>query len=168
MRACLSPVGRGFGIVILVVQCGVLASFAGAAPPSLQDDIDRNLQERRSRAFELRMDLEPGPPPAPAPESEVRRSVVVPRADPGILDRLPRIPQEGRRGLVDPPAARESGSVLDSQRRRQQALQAQTRTVPEPQRRLMLDAQQLQFERELRSERLRSEMMRDSERVLGR
>ena len=168
MRASPFPVRRVVGIVFLATQCNVLAPCALAAQPSLQDDIDRNLQERRTRAFELRLDLEPGPPPPPAPESEVRRSVVVPRADPGILDRLPRIPQEGRRRLADPPAPSESASVLDSQRRRQQALQAQTRTVPEPQRRRMLDAQQLQFERELRSERLRSEMMRDSGRVLGR
>ncbi len=167
MRFCPSP-SRVLRIGVLAVQSCLLASVASAAEPGLQDGIDRNLQERRSRGFELRMDLDSGPPPAPAPEAESRRSVMVPRADPGILDRLPRIPPGGSRTTVEPPRENATGLTIDSQRRRQQGLQTQTRTVPEPQRRLMLDAQQLQFERELRSERLRSEMMRDSGRALHR
>lgn len=162
------PPSRLRRLVAFAVQGSLLASAASAVEPTLQDGIDRNLQERRTRGFELRMDLDPGPAPAPAPETELRRSVVVPRADPGILDRLPRIPPQGSPSTVEPPRERATDLTIDSQRRRQQALQAQTRTVPAPERRRMLDAQQLQFERELRSERLRSEMMRESGRAMPR
>jgi len=147
----------------------LVASAALAVDPRIQDDVDRSRQAQRARAFELQMDLDPGPVPAPLPEVEVRRSVVAPSAGTGILDVLPRVPAAGSPGAVDGPIdSLGVPAVIGDQRRRQQGLQAQTRKLPDAQRRQTLDVQQLQFGRELQAERLRSEIMRNSERALRR
>lgn len=168
------PPGRSHRFVACLVALGC-AGVSAAADRPVQDDIERNLQDRRARAFELQMDLEPGAAPAPLPETQVRRSVVVPAPGTGLvndydlLDVLPRVPPAGEPGTVQGP--RDSVAVpalVDSQRRRQQGLQAQTRDMPEAQRRQALEAQRLQFERELQSERLRSEIIRNSDRALRR
>jgi hypothetical protein len=146
----------------------LVASAALAVDPRIQDDVDRSRQAQRARAFELQMDLDARSVPAPLPESELRRSVA-PSAGTGILDVLPRVPEAGETGVVDGPIDSVGvPAVTGDQRRRQQGLQAQTRKLPDAQRRQTLDVQQLQFERELQSERLRSEIMRNSERALRR
>jgi len=152
-----------------IVLIGVLCPADLLAQQAVQDDIDRNLQERRSRAFELQLDLEPKGMPAPLPPAEVRRESVMPPGGTGILEVLPQVPSPGVPGAVTGPIDSVGvPALIDSQRRRQQGLQAQTRDLPDAQRRQWLDVQQLQFERERQSERLRSEIMRNSERATGR
>jgi len=156
-------------IAATVLAWLLIAATAQAVDPRIQDDVDRSRQAERARAFELQMDLDPGPVPAPLPEIEVRRSVVAPSAGTGILDVLPRVPEAGEVGAVAGPIDDvDVPRLIGDQRRRQQGLQAQTRRLPEAQRRQSLNVQQLQFERELHAERLRSEIMRNSERALGR
>lgn len=160
---------RTYALAGAALSSLLVATAALAVDPRIQDDVDRSLQAQRARAFELQMDLDARPVPAPMPEAELRRSVVAPSAGTGILDVLPRVPEAGETGVVDGPIdSLGVPAVIGDQRRRQQGLQAQTRKLPDAQRRQSLDVQQLQFERELQSERLRSEIMRNSERALRR
>jgi len=160
---------RSSSIAAAALLSLLVAAAALAVDPRIQDDIDRSRQAQRARAFELQMDLDPGPVPAPLPEAELRRSVVPPTPGTGILDVLPRVSEAGKAGAVAGPIDSVGvPAVIGDQRRRQQSLQAQTRTLPDAQRRQSLGAQQLQFERELQAERLRSEIMRNSERALRR
>ncbi|MCW5621191.1 MAG: hypothetical protein KIS79_08810 [Burkholderiales bacterium] len=164
---CFIPsVGRS-ALALTLAALFTLSGHAGAQR-TVQDDVDRNLQERRARQFELQMGLDPGPAPAPAPEAEVRRSLTLPTPGTTLLEPprplTPRTPE-----VVERPSGRlRVPSLVDDQRRRQQGLQTQTRSVPEPARRQALEAQQLQFEREMRAEQLRLEIMRNSERALRR
>lgn len=155
---------------LAVIAASIIPCALGA-DPRVQNGIDRNLRERGARAFELQMGLEPAPPPAPLPETEVRRSVALPPPIGEIYERPPpeRVPSPPARDVRGRGESSHAASTLiDSQRRRQIGTQVQTRQLPTVQRRQALDAQQLQFERELQAERLRSEIMRNSERALRR
>jgi len=161
---------RHLARALLVIAASIIPCALGA-DPRVQDGIDRSLRERGARAFELQMGLEPAPPPAPLPETEVRRSVALPPPIGEIYERprpdrapSPAAPDVGGRGE----SSHAASTLIESQRRRQLGAQVQTRQLPTVQRRQALDAQQLQFERELQAERLRSEIMRNSERALRR
>lgn len=161
------PLTRRSALALAVVGLLALSSNAGAQR-AVQDDIDRNLQERRARGFELQIGLDPGPPPAPIPETEARRSLALPTPGTTLLEPPRPLSPRAPEVVARPPDRLRVPSLIDDQRRRQQGLQTQTHTVPEPARRQALQAQQLQFERELRAEQLRLEIMRNSERALRR
>ncbi len=169
MRIAMISVRRRLALVVLPATLA-----AGPVYPDIgvEAGIDRNLQERGGRAFELQMGLDAAPLPIPLSEEETRRSVALP---PRIVDLYERPPPDrasprprssdsvGRSDFSLAPSA-----LVESQRRRQLGLQAQTHQLPDTQRRRALDSQQLQFERELQSQRLHSEIMRHSGRPLRR
>lgn len=155
-RDCL----RRTVVVVLALPVVALAQVA-------RDDIDRNLQERAVREREFHVDLDAAPTPV-APTPTLERSRVMLRT-PGteLFDVPSRVPAPASR-VGSPTTVRVPGpSLLDeSQRRRQLELQSQTRMLDETQRRPLLDTQQLQFEREQRSDQVHSDIMRNSERAM--
>jgi hypothetical protein len=152
--------------ISIVAASLVLAG--GSLAQTARDDIDRNLQERRVREREFHVDLYDAPPIAPQSPALTRRSVFLPTPGAGLFERSQplRAPLRPPDAVPRSSAAEDSLQLDESQRRRQLELQSQTLPLEESLRRPMLDAQQLQFEREQRARQLQSEIMRNSERAL--
>ena len=146
------------------------------APP--QDGIDRNLQQREARQREFHASLEDrrGPPPTLSGGVEAKWNFLMLPAGSEPPLRLPQ-------GVTPTPSAARVPSetsvvngdvqLQDSQQRRQLELQLQTGAgtqvpgVPDPGRQQSLQTQQLGFEREIRAQDLRTNILRDSARAMG-
>jgi hypothetical protein len=166
----------------LAALLAALPAIALSQTPPARDALDRSQQERRAQENQLQLRLN-GPPPIPRPlaPDEVARSLMLPTPGsdtPGteILRRQPppALPAAPRVASPGPPVP-DSQTLLDeSQRRRQLGYQSQlpaTAGPPTPEdivRQQALDTQQLQFQREQRAGQLGSEIMRNSERAMGR
>jgi hypothetical protein len=161
------------GLAAWAIAAAALGQVTG------QDAIDRNLQERavRERSLSLRLNESP-PPPRPLAPAEITPPGVVLYA-PGVelLERRPP-PEIAPRAAVAHPAPlvpSRQQQLDESQRRRQLELQTRLPSAPVPvlpaediARQQSLQVQQLQFQREQAAERLGSEIMRNSERAMGR
>jgi hypothetical protein len=154
-----------------------LASALAQTQPA-QDAIDRNLQERavRERGLSLELDA-PNPVPRALTPQEIERSIVLPTPGTEILQRQPppALPPRPRTAQPAPPVPT-SQQLLDESQRRQQ-LELQTRLPPAPVtgngaedvvRQQSIQVQQLQFQREQRAGELGSDIMRNSDRAMGR
>jgi hypothetical protein len=167
------------GSVVLLIALLALSGAAAAQTQPGQDAINRNLQQRavEERALSLGLDERP-PPPRPMGPEEIKRSITLPTPGTEILQRQPPpAVAPGPRVVVPAPPVPSSQELLDdSQRRRQLELQTQlpspTSLSPTPAddaiRQQQQQVQQLQFEREQRAGSLGSDIMRNSDRAMGR
>jgi len=143
------------------------------AQTSPQEDIERGVQARTAaqRELTMRLDLPRGAPPPPPP-AEVLRSVTLPTPGTEILQRQPAPALPPKPAVIPSAPPVVSGATLleDSQRRRQEALQAENARLPldDPARLRSTQIQGLTFEREIRAQDLGSAIMRDSEKAVGR
>jgi hypothetical protein len=160
----------------LLLAVALPATAMSQTPPA-QDAIDRTLQEREARARDLRLRLD-GPVPIPralAPD-EVTRSIVLPTPGTEILQRQPSpaLPPAPRVASPGPPVPSTRMLLDESQRSRQLGLQTQLPATAGPPtsedivREQTLQTQQLQFQREQRAGQLGSDIMRNSDRAMGR
>jgi hypothetical protein len=161
----------------LVALLAALPAIAMSQTPPARDALDRSLQERRAQESQLQLRLEgPVPVPKPLAPEEITRSIVLPTPGTEILRRQPppALPSTPRVASPGPPVPSSQTLLDESQRRRQLGLQTQlpaTSGVPTPEdvvRQQALDTQQLQFQREQRAGQLGSDIMRNSERAMGR
>lgn len=159
--------------LLFVVSFALAAGQSSSGWPqvSSQEQIDRNLQERAARERELTMRLDaPLAPPAPLPPAEVKRSVLLRTPGTEVLE--PGRPlQPAPRPVVipaSPPVVTGTTLLDDSQRRRQEALETENQRLPldDPARQRATQIQELNFDRETRSQELGSTIMRESQRAL--
>jgi len=143
------------------------------AQTSPQESIERGLRARAAaeRELSMRLELPPGPPP-PLPPAELRRSAAPPLPGTEVLELQPPPELPPKPAVVPsaPPVVTGATLLEDSQRRRQEALQAENARLPidDPVRQRSMQIQSLTFERETRAQDLGSAIMRSSERAVGR
>jgi hypothetical protein len=156
--------------------------LAGSPDPGLaqpaQDAIDRSQQERAVRERDLRVRLDgPRAPPQPLPPEVLERSIVLPTPGTEILQRQPppRLPPRPTVAKPAAPVIDTQKQLDDSQRRRQLEAQVQLPAASatgagaeDVGRQRALQVQRLQFEREQRAQQLGSDIMRGSDRAMGR
>jgi hypothetical protein len=161
--------------LVLAFSCVSAAAF-GQSPG--QDAIDRNLQERTAseRSLSLRLDP-PRPAPRPMAPAELVPGIVLYAPGVELLERRPPPALPPRAAVANPsePLPTPQQQLDDSQRRRQIELQTQLPPAPaslapaeDVVRQQSLQVQQLQFEREQSAGRLGSDIMRNSDRAMGR
>ena len=159
-----------FAVLLAAALGGVPSTWAQTSP---QEEIERSLRARGAaeRALTMRLEVPRGPPPS-VPVDQVRRSATLPTPGTEILERRPPPELPPAPAVVAPGAPAVTGAdlLLDSQRRRQAALQAENArlSIDDPARVQSTQIQGLTFERELRAQDLGSAIMRSSERAIGR
>jgi hypothetical protein len=127
-------------------------------------------------ALKLQLDA-PNPMPRGLTPDEIRRSIVLPTPGTEILQRQPppALPPRPRTAQPAPPVPTAQQLLDESQRREQLELEARLPPAPvtgegtaDVARQQALQIQQLQFQRERSAGQLGSDIMRNSDRAMGR
>ena len=143
----MTQTARGFRQLASVLLIGGCLAAAGGAASQETSGVERNLLERRQQDNEFHVRLFDNMP-APTRGAPDARTPAQTGSDTAAA-------------TADAAARRQ---LYDSQLRRQLELQTQTRAqqAPTPSQQEQTQIQQLQFDREIESQRLQQQIMRDS------